>query len=497
LSVLWPILRRALRHPRQVIAVDDRRQYTYGRLVAGAAFVRGKIASLTDNPHIGVMVPTSGAFPLTMLACWMDGRVVVPLNYLLAKEELAHVVRDAGLDTILTVQPMLDYLGEDHLPEHVHVQRLEDIDFSGLPELAWPARPKADDLATLLYTSGTSGLPKGVMLTHGNLRANVEQSIEHAELSSADAFLGVLPQFHSFGLTVLTVLPLVLGAKVIYAARFQPKQIVSLLRQHQPDIFVGIPSMYGALLSVKDAGAEDFQSLKIAIAGGEPLPDAVQQQFHERFGVQILEGYGLTETSPVTHWSTQRQHKAHSVGRPLPRVRQFVVDEQDRVLGPNEEGEILLAGPNVMRGYYKLPELTHEVVTYLTPPGETTAVRCFRTGDMGRIDEEGYLYITGRKKEMLIIGGENVFPREIEEVLNHHPDVHASAVIGRQDPTRGEVPIAYIEIEDHAAFDEAALRTHCREHLAGYKVPRKIVAVEALPRGATGKILRRKLRDAE
>jgi long-chain acyl-CoA synthetase len=306
----------------------------------------------------------------------------------------------------------------------------------------------------------------------------------------------VLPQFHSFGLTVLTVLPLVLGAKVIYSARFQPRKIVELMREHQPDIFVGIPSMYGALLSVKSAGPEDFASLSVAIAGGEPLPDAVFEQFYERFGVRILEGYGLTETSPITHWSTQERNRRHSVGRPVPRLRQFVVDEHDRVLGVNEEGEILLSGPNVMQGYYNLPAETDQALAWLTPPGESQAVRCLRTGDMGRIDEEGFLYITGRKKEMLIIGGENVFPREIEEVLNHHSAVHASAVIGQHDSMRGEVPVAFIEAEEGQTANEAELRSYCREHLAGYKVPRRIHVVEALPRGATGKILRRKLRDS-
>jgi acyl-CoA synthetase (AMP-forming)/AMP-acid ligase II len=177
----------------------------------------------------------------------------------------------------------------------------------------------------------------------------------------------------------------------------------------------------------------------------------------------------------------------------VPRLRQFIVDDQDNVLGPNEEGEILLSGPNLMKGYYKLPELTNESIVYLTPPGEDAPVRCFRTGDMGRIDEEGYLYITGRKKEMLIIGGENVFPREIEEVLNHHPSVHASAVIGQPDSMRGEVPIAFIEQEAGHEFDAGALHSYCREHLAGYKVPREIHVVETLPRSATGKILRRKL----
>jgi len=493
LSLLWPILKQAVRAPRRVVAVDDRRTYTYASLMLGACYIGRSLEQTSSHEHLGIMLPTSGAFPMTLLACWLNRRVAVPLNYLLAPDELAAVIHDSGLDTIITAQPMLDYVGRDNLPDHVTLLRLEDVAFKGLPPLTWPPRYQDDDLAALLYTSGTAGVPKGVMLTHGNLRANVDQGIEHAELTRANAFLGVLPQFHSFGFTVLTLMPLVLGAKTVYAARFIPRRIIELFREHRPDIFIGVPSMYGALMSAKKAGPDDLASLELAVAGGEPLPDAIYEQFYDRFNVQILEGYGLTETSPCTHWSTRRAHKRHSVGRPLPRVRQFIVDERDNILGPNEEGEILLAGPNIMKGYYQMPELTAEVITHLTPPGESRPVRCFRTGDMGRIDEDGFLFITGRKKEMLIIGGENVFPREIEEVLNHHDTIHASAVVGQPDDMRGEVPVAFIELEEGATLDETALRTHCREHLAGYKVPRHIHVLDQLPRSATGKILRRKL----
>jgi len=443
------------------------------------------------------MLPTSGAFSMALVGTWLAGRVAVPLNYLLSRDELNYVIRDAGLDTILTAQPLLDHmeLSEADLPDGVQLKRLEDLQYKGLPPLSWPPKFAADDLATLLYTSGTSGKPKGVMLTHGNLRANVEQAVAHAGLKSADTFLGVLPQFHSFGLTVMTLIPLAIGAKVVYSTRFVPRKIIELMREHRPDIFVGIPSMYGALLSVKNASADDLSSIRIAVAGGEPLPEAVYQQFLEHFDVRVFEGYGLTETSPVSHWATPDAWKHHSVGRPLPRVRHFTVDEQDNVQPANAEGEVLLAGPNVMKGYYNLPEVTAQAFVPVTPPGEDEPVRCFRTGDMGRIDEEDYLFITGRKKEMLIIGGENVFPREIEEVLNHHPEVHASAVIGQTDPVRGEVPVAYIELEEGAEGEETALRSYCREHLAGYKVPRHIETIESLPRGPTGKVLRRKLRE--
>jgi long-chain acyl-CoA synthetase len=223
------------------------------------------------------------------------------------------------------------------------------------------------------------------------------------------------------------------------------------------------------------------------------LPDAVRERVSDRLGVDILEGYGLTETSPVTHWSTPQHSRLHSVGKPLPRVEHFIVDENDKVLGPNEEGEILLHGPNVMKGYYQLPELTEQAIIQLDVPGRGK-VRCFRTGDIGKFDNDNFLYITGRKKEMLIIGGENVFPREIEEVLNKHDSVAGSAVIGRKCDMRGEVAIAFVELREDAPFDEGALRQHCKDRMASFKVPKEIRYIESLPRNPTGKILRRELK---
>ncbi|MEM9883808.1 MAG: AMP-binding protein, partial [Planctomycetota bacterium] len=363
-----------------------------------------------------------------------------------------------------------------------------------------PRKLADDELAVLLYTSGTSGKPKGVMLTVGNSRTNIEDCLEHAGLTACDSFLGVLPQFHSFGLTVLTLLPLYGGGQVVYTARFNPRKITDLIKKHRPKLFIGVPSMLAALLSVKSAKAEDWESLRYVICGGEPLPDAVCQGFKERFGVQLLEGYGLTETSPVTNWSTHEAYRPHAVGRPLPRVRNLIVDDDNNLLGPNEEGEILIAGPSVMKGYYQLPELTDQVMVELDlPPDDrrpnlgSGPTRCFRTGDIGKIDDDGYLYITGRKKEMLIISGENVFPREIEEVLNKHPSVHASAVIGRPDESRGEIPVAFVELEEGAAFDADELRRFCRDGVAPFKVPKEIHHLDELPRNPTGKIMRRAL----
>ncbi|MEM9418734.1 MAG: AMP-binding protein [Planctomycetota bacterium] len=510
MSILRKIMQKAVTHPAKVAVIDDQREYTFFKIAAGALFAAKAIEQATQKDKIGIMLPTSGAFTIAFLGTWLAKKTPVPLNYLLSQDELAHVVADSGIDTIITAEKMIEAitgLGIDvhALPGGVNLMKLEEVSFKGLPPLRMPPKLADDDLAVLLYTSGTSGKPKGVMLTEKNIRTNIEDSMEHAGLSKCDTFLGVLPQFHTFGLTVLTLLPLFGGGRVVYTARFNPRKIMDLMRKHRPQLFIGVPSMLGALLNVKSGSADDWKSLRYVICGGEPLPQAVYDGFKDKLGVEINEGYGLTETSPVTNWSTPENTRLHSVGLPLPNVQNFIVDDNDNLLGRDEEGEILISAPSVMQGYYQLPELTDKVILNLDVPNDPNigssgirakrggSTRCFRTGDIGKIDKDGYLYITGRKKEMLIIGGENVFPREIEEVLNRHETVNASAVIGRADDTRGEVAIAFVELAEGAEFDEGALKTYCRDNMASFKVPKEIRVLDELPRNPTGKILRRAL----
>jgi long-chain acyl-CoA synthetase len=491
MSIHWPIIRRCLRSPLRVAIVDDQRKLRTIELLVGAMHVAGQLRETSKSSTVGVLLPTSGAFPIAALAGWIAARTVVPLNYLLKPAELQYVVDDCGCDTILTAKPMLDFLGEP--PRGARLVRLEELDFHSMPDVQWPARASADDLAVLLYTSGTSGKPKGVMLTHGNISANIRQIDRWVDFSSRDTLLGVLPQFHSFGLTVLTLLPLTIGCRVVYTARFVPGKLVRLLREHRPTVMIAIPSMYNALLHAKNAGPEDFASLRYTVSGGEPLPQSVLEGFRERYGVTINEGYGLTETAPVTNWCRPEEFRPRSVGRALPWIDQKIVDvESGRDLPPGHDGEVRMRGPNIMKGYYNLPA---ETAAAFDEKGY------FRTGDIGRLDEDGHLYITGRLKEMLIVGGENVFPREIEEVLNRHPTVKDSGVVGVMDPIRGELPLAFVEMKEDppgsgktAPFDERALLAWCRERLAGYKVPREIRCVPALPRNATGKVLRRELK---
>lgn len=494
MSLLASILKHAILTPQRTAVVDDRRSYTYAQLAAGAMFLAEKIDQITSAANVGIMLPTSGGFPIALLGVWLARRTAVPFNYLLHKDELAFVLRDSRIDTLITVGPMLDWIGGAAVvPENIRILRLEEVDFTGVPPLRWPPLLAPEQDAVVLYTSGTSGRPKGVVLSHRNLESNTWGGIRHARITQADVFLGVLPQFHSFGLTGLTLIPLTVASKVVYTARFTPRKIVQLIREHRPEVIMAVPSMYGALLTVKDASADDFQTVRFAVSGGEPLPAPLEEEYRARFHLQLLEGYGLTETSPVITWSTPYAFRTRSVGTPVPGVEVRIVDEKNRPLPPGGEGEIIVAGPNIMKGYFHRPELTAQVIFEASFPG-SRPTRWFRTGDLGRLDADGFLFITGRKKEMLKVAGEMVIPREIEEVLARHDSVHEAAVIGKTDDLRGEVPVAFIELKEGATFDENALRDWCRQSLAPFKVPRDIRAIEKLPRSATGKVLRRELK---
>ncbi len=485
MELLSAIRRNLLLRPLRGTVIDDQRSWRGIDLMVVAWHLAREIERKSTAQRIGVMLPTSGAFPAAAIAAWTLGRTIVPLNYLLSRSDLEYVARDAGLDAVITVGPMVDFIGGP-VPGLVEI-RPDQMRFTGIPPVRMTNPLQRDDLAVVLYTSGTSGRPKGVMLTCGNIAANVRQCQEWVDFGRNDTILGVLPQFHSFGLTVLTMLPLATGARAVYTARFVPRKIIDLAKQHRPTALVAIPSMYNALRLMKDSGGEDLASLRFAVSGGEPLPDAVYDGFHQKFGIEINEGYGLTETSPVTNWCRPSEQRRKCVGKALGGVDQRIVGPDGAVLGPNQDGEVRMKGPNIMKGYLNLPD-------------ETAAVfdehGYFKTGDMGRLDENGLLSITGRIKEMLIIGGENVFPREIEEVLNRHDSVKDSAVIGMQDGMRGEVALAFVELKEGARFDEGALKSFCREHIAGFKVPRDIRVVKELPRNPTGKIMRRKLSEA-
>jgi long-chain acyl-CoA synthetase len=328
-------------------------------------------------------------------------------------------------------------------------------------------------------------LPKGVCLSYGNLQSDVDAAIIAARLVDQHKFLGVVPLFHSLGMTAMMIAPIQLAAPVIYLARFSPVATLNALREHRASLFFGVPSMYAAIFRLKDAKPEDFTSIYAMLSGGEPLPATLREAFLQRFGVPLLEGYGLTETSPVISLNTPHVSRPGSVGKLIPGAVARIVDDSGEDLPVGQTGEIWLGGPMIMKGYHNLPQETAEAVT---PDG------FFKTGDLGKFDADGFLYITGRKKEMIIIAGEKAYPREIEETLLAHEGVAEVAVLGKKDPSRGEVIVAFIIAKPEHTLTVDELRDFCRgQGLAQWKIPREIHIVPDLPRSPTGKVLRRAL----
>jgi len=476
------LFNHARQRPSETAVVDDTGPYTWQQLAGMSAGLGMYISAQTAAPHVGVLLPACAGYVASFYGALLAGKTVVPINFLLSDAEVAHVIADSAIDTVVTIPQLAGRLAGTPL---------KVIDLMQLPPTPPAAitprfpSPHANDTAVLIYTSGTSGRPKGVMLTYGNLQSDVDACIEAAALKQQHTFLGVIPLFHAFGMTATMLAPVQLGAPVVYLARFSAPAALEKIRRHKASLLFGVPSMFAAMARMDDGSPEDFAQFHAIISGGEPLPAAVRQAFLRRFGVEVYEGYGMSETSPVVAMNTPQAHRAGSVGRPLPGVQVRIVDDDGTPLPAGREGEVWLKGPMVMKGYYRLEEQTRDVLT---------ADGYLKTGDLGRLDEDGFLYITGRKKDLIISAGEKAVPREIEEVLLRHPAVAEAAVVGRKDATRGEVPVAFVVLREGQTFAADALRSFARDQgLAQFKVPRQVIFVPALPRSAAGKVLKRAL----
>jgi long-chain acyl-CoA synthetase len=337
----------------------------------------------------------------------------------------------------------------------------------------------------ILYTSGTTGRPKGAELTHANLGRNTDVvCTDVMELSPGDVIFGGLPLFHSFGQTCTLNAAVASGACLTLLPRFAPGEALQIMAGHRVTVFAGVPTMYVALLAQPGRAAYDLSELRVCVSGGAALPVEVLRGFEEAFGCLVLEGYGLSETSPVASFNhPDRARKPGSIGTPIRGVQMRVVDSRGGEVPRGEVGEIVIRGHNVMKGYWRRPEETAE------------AIRdgWFRTGDLGRVEADGYFVIVDRKKDMIIRGGYNVYPREIEEVLYEHPAVAEAAVIGLPHPALGEEVGAAVAVKPGASVTADELRNHVKKQVAAYKYPRKVWIVDALPKGPTGKILKREI----
>ena len=476
------LFHHAQTQPQKIACQDDRGSYTYQQLAAMAAGLGMYLKMQTQKPRVGLLLPAGAGFAASFYGTLLAGKAAVAINFLLGDREIAHIIQDSDIDTIVTIPQLSARLANTPL---------KIVDLTQLPQTPpaaiSPEFPQTapDDLAVLIYTSGTAGLPKGVELTHHNLQSCVSACIDAAQLKGEHKFLGIVPMFHSLGLTATLLAPIQLGATTHYIARFSPVAALEAIRTHDISLVFGVPSMFGAMLKLKNIAPADFASIYAIISGGEPLPENIRVGFEQRTGQYIHEGYGLSETCGPIAFNAPQHRKAGSVGWLLPGASARFIDDDGNDVGPGATGEIWLKGPMIMRRYHNLPEVTAEVLS---------ADGYFKTGDLGHRDEEGYLFITGRKKEMISVAGEKAAPREIEDILTRHPAVAEAAVLGKKDAARGEVVVAFVIAREGQTPDSDALREFCRQQgLPNWKTPREIHIAEELPRSPTGKILKREL----
>ncbi|MBM4361185.1 MAG: long-chain fatty acid--CoA ligase [Deltaproteobacteria bacterium] len=504
---LASILREsATRDPQKTaIAIGDV-QLSYAQVHGMAQRLAGALADLgiRRGQHVALLLPNVPAFTIAYFASHYLGAPVVPLNVLLTAEEIAYHLTDSDAVALVAWEGFLDQAkaGFDRVDgcKHLVVARANPADVSApesahnLSALIGRGAPVAelpdtmpDDTAVILYTSGTTGKPKGAELSHFNLFYNAQYaSTRLMPLDSNVKALVVLPLFHSYGQTVLQNGVLNVGGTLVYLPRFEAKAAFELMQRYRVTLFAGVPTMYFALLHFPESSAYDLSSLEYCSAGGAAMPVEVMRAFDEKYRVNILEGYGLSETSPVASFNVlHRPKKPGSIGLPIDGVEFRLVDADGKVITePKVPGEICIKGHNVMKGYYKRPEAT----------AESIRAGWFSTGDVAYRDEEGYYFIVDRKKDMIIRGGFNVYPREIEEVLYAHPAVGEAAVIGIPHESHGEEVKAVLALKaGHQATAEDII-AYCKERLAAYKYPRIVEFRDSLPKTATGKILKRELR---
>jgi long-chain acyl-CoA synthetase len=434
--------------------------------------------------RVGILLKNSPEFIYALYAVLKSGATVVPINTFLKAPEIQHIVDDCQLKCLITSGDFDETISKVEGITAVPLGKLGEAPADDAPN--WPPIAPSD-LAVIIYTSGTTGKSKGAMLTHDNIASNVRSCVEALEPTKADRLTLLLPMFHSFMLTVCIFTPLSMGAGIVLIKSVQPfKAAMREIIRNRATILVGIPQLFQALAEARiPFWLHWVLKLHLAVSGAAPLPAETLAKFDRKFHFPLLEGYGLSEASPVVSFNPIRGvRKAGSVGLPLPQVQVKIFDDHDQELPAGQVGEIMVSGPNVMRGYYNHPE-------------ETAAAllgNWLHTGDMGKKDEDGYIFIVDRRKEMLLVRGMNVYPREIEEVLHQFPSVREAAVVPKLDEKRGEVPIAFVSPIEGAKLDPGEILRFCRERLADYKVPREVRIVEALPRTATGKIAKLELK---
>jgi long-chain acyl-CoA synthetase len=450
---------------------------------------------LQPGARVAIFLPNIPEFMLCYYAIQRIGVIAASLNVMFKRDEVNFILRDCGAQLLITAPQLLEQVPDD-------VSTVESLVTVGpstrsgcceLGELLSDTAaqvPKVtlakDDGAAILYTSGTTGQPKGVLLSHGNLMFNALATNHHTRMSADDRLLCYLPLFHCFGQNFIMNAAVNAGATLILHERFVPNEVLESALANRASIFLGVPAVYLRLLS--QPGIERYlQTIRYYFSAAAPMPVEVARRWRERFGHIIYEGYGLTETSPFATYNHDSDYREGSVGTPVNDVKIKIVDENGAELPPGELGEIAIKGPNVMKGYFNRPEETAQVIRD----------GWFLSGDIGKLDSDGFLYLVDRSKDMVNVSGFKVWPREVEEVLAQHPALAEAAVIGIPDPLSGEAVKAFAVLKEGMRLREQEVIDYCRDRIAVYKAPRVVEFIDALPRNPSGKVLKRELRAKE
>jgi long-chain acyl-CoA synthetase len=488
------LLRTAARYPeRPAVRLDDT-VLTYADLADASARTAALLHERGVRPgdRVAIMLPNIPEFAVIYYGILRAGAVVVPMNPLLKEREVAYYLTDAEASLIFTGPASAEEASAGAaragVPYVIVDGGFADL-LAELAPVAGMAPRTAPDTAVILYTSGTTGQPKGAELTHANLLINTDvMASDLVKVGPDDVIFGGLPLFHSFGQTCGLNTAVSVGACLTLVARFVPDKVLEVLERDRVTVFEGVPTMYVALLAEPTRTDRDLSTLRICVSGGAALPVEVMRGFEAEFGCVILEGYGLSETSPVASFNhPDRERKPGSIGTPIRGVELRVVNEWGKEVPDGEVGEIAIRGHNVMKGYWRRVDATAEAI----PDG------WFRSGDLARRDEDGYFFIVDRRKDLIIRGGYNVYPREIEEVLYEHPAVAEAAVIGVPDDALGEEVGAAVVVKPGETLTPQQLQEYVKGQVAAYKYPRRVWLMDALPKGPTGKVLKREIRPPE
>lgn len=464
---------------------------------------------LQKGDRVAIMLPNCPHYVISYYGILMAGGIVTQINPMLVGRDLAHILNDSGAQTLVIYEPLLPVFKQ--VKDETQVNKAISVNFPESGKDVEPAIPfevfmmqangkveepninPAEDVAVLQYTGGTTGRSKGAMLTHRNLVANVIQTYAYFETEfniGEDRVLSVIPLFHVYGMTSCMNLSIYTAAANIMLPRFDLQEVLETIKREQPTTFPGVPTMYIAITSHPEADKYGVDSIRRCNSGSAPMPVESMRAFEQKTGAMVLEGYGLSETSPTTHCNPVfGERKPGSVGIGLPSTDYKIVDLETgtKEMPIGESGEIIIKGPQVMKGYWNMPEETEH----------TLRDGWLYTGDIGKMDEDGYLYIIDRKKDMIIASGYNIYPRDVEEVIYEHPAVQEAVVVGVPDAYRGETVKAVIVLKEGQTVTEEEMIEYCRQNLAAYKAPKIVEFRKELPKTAVGKILRRTIKEQE